>query len=331
MKKKQVKLSIIIATYNSERTLEKCLQSIRQQNYPQRALEIILVDGGSTDKTLAIGKKYQAEIIKKPGVLAEPAKSYGLQRAKGELVADFGSDNILPNKDWLERLLAPFEENKKIIASYPLRYTYQPDGRVFNRYVALFGVNDPLPFYLGKADRQSYLDDGYQLSGKAKDCGGYYEVTFTPENLPTVGANGFIIKKEILKKAQIRPDYYFHIDVVYDLVCQGFNKFAVVKNSIIHETADSLFSLLRKRSHYFSTLYLQELAKRRYHLVAKKDYGRLILFIIFSLTFIQPLLVGFLGYRKKRDLAWFVHPVFCFLITLVYAQGVLKKWLKNNL
>lgn len=324
-------LSIIIATYNSQRTLEGCLKSIRIQDYHQEKIEIILVDGGSTDKTIAIGKKYQAKIIQKPGVPAEAAKSYGFMMAKGELIADFGSDNVLPKKTWLKELIQPLQENKEIIASYPLCYTYRPKDTIFNRYVALFGVNDPVPFYLGKADRQSYFDNGYQLPGEAKDCGGYYKVTFTPENLPTVGANGFVVRKRVLKKARVDPEHYFHIDVIYDLVCQGYNKFAVIKTSIIHDTADTFFLLLKKRSRYFSSLYLKQFDKRRYHIVTKKDYGNLLLFIFFSLTFVQPLSVSIRGYLRKQDIAWFIHPPFCFLITLVYAQAVLKKWLKNHL
>jgi glycosyltransferase involved in cell wall biosynthesis len=322
-------LSIIIATYNSERTLRRCLKSIRSQDYPQKLVEIILVDGGSIDKTLAIAREYQAKIIQKLGVAAEAAKSYGLKMAKGELVADFGSDNILPKKTWLKEIIFPLSEDKSIIASQ--RYTYRKKDTVFNRYVALFGVNDPVPFYLSKADRQSYLTDKYLLAGKAKDGGAYYQLIFTPENLPTVGANGFVIRKNILKKAKVDPEHYFHIDVIYDLVCQGYNKFAVVKTSIIHDTADTLFSLLKKRGRYFSSLYLEKLNKRRYHLVKEKDIWKLLLFIFFSLTLIQPLFISFLGYRKKRDLAWFVHPIFCLLITLVYAKEVLKKWLKNYL
>lgn len=319
-------LNIIMATYNSQRTLKKCLESIRMQDYPQEAIEIILVDGGSADKTLAIGKKYGCRIIQKLGVPSEAAKSYGLKVAKGDFIADFGSDNILPKKTWLRQLIQPLQENKEIVASYPLWYTYRPKDTIFNRYVALFGVNDPVPFYLGKADRQSYLYKGYQLSGKAEDRGDYYEVCFTPENLPTVGANGFIIRKNVLEKARIDPQHYFHIDVIHDLVCQGYSKFAVVKTSIIHDTADTLFSLLKKRSRYFWSLYLQQLDKRRYHIVTKKDYGKLVFFIFFSLTFIQPLSVSIRGYLKKHDIAWFIHPLFCFLITLVYAKIILKRF-----
>lgn len=325
-------ISIIIATYNSGRMLKACLASIRGQDFPQDKIQIILVDAGSTDETLIIGKNYDCKIIQKPGVPAEAAKAYGLQVAEGKLIADFGSDNILPEKNWLKKIIRPLIDNHDIIASYPLRYTYRKSDTIFNRYVALFGINDPIPFYLDKADRQSYLYLNYALAGNIIESkiaitskhmrvsnSNYYLVQFSPENLPTVGANGFVIRKKILQKAKIEPENYFHIDVVYDLVKMGYNKFAVVDTSIIHDTADTLFSLLKKRSRYFKSLYLQKLNRRRYHIVTKNDYGKLLLFTIFSLTLIQPLYLSFKGHRKKTDIAWFIHPVFCFAIVFVYS------------
>lgn len=325
-------ISIIIATYNSARTIKSCLTGIRGQDYPQDKIEIILVDGGSTDKTLEIGKRYNCKTIIKPQIPSEAAKAFGLQIATGEYVADFGSDNILPDNEWLKKLTAPLLENKAITASYPLRYCYRKNDTIFNRYVALFGVNDPIPFYVGKADRQSFLyQKGYSLAGKAKKKGNYYEVTFTPENLPTVGANGFIINRNLLYKAKIDPDHYFHIDVIYDLVVKGYNTFAVVDACIIHDTAETFISLIKKRSNYLSTLYLQKIDKRRYHIVTRKDYPKLLLFIFFSLTFIQPLYLSIRGYRKKSDFAWFIHPVFCFIITLVYTKIFLFKIIRQLL
>lgn len=322
-------ISIIIATYNSQRTLDECLKSIRWQDYPQKLIEIIIVDGGSKDKTISIAKKYKAKIIKRVGSEAEEAKAYGLQKAKGELIADFGSDNILPEKNWLREIVSPFTKDRDVIASYPLYYTYVKSETPFNRYVAMFGVNDPIPYYLNKADKQSYFEKGYKLAGKAVDKGNYYKVKFSPENLPTVGANGFFIKKKILKKAKVDPDHYFHIDVIYDVVKKGYNTFAVVKNSIIHKTGDTLFSLLKKRSRYFSMLYLTKVEKRRYHIVSPGKYWQLLTFIVFSLTLIQPLFVSFRGFLKKRDFAWFLHPVFCFAITIVYAKAVIVNLLRK--
>ena len=51
------KVSIIIPVYNTEKYLEKCLDSIINQEY--RNLEIIIVNDGSTDNSMAIIKKYQ--------------------------------------------------------------------------------------------------------------------------------------------------------------------------------------------------------------------------------------------------------------------------------
>ena len=325
-------ISAIIATYNSERTLDACLESIRKQNYPQKKIEIIIVDGGSNDKTLEIARKYKCKIIIRSGSKAEEAKAYGLQKAKGELIADFGSDNILPEKNWLKKITAPFTKDQRITASYPLYYAYVKTETPFNRYVAMFGVNDPIPYYLNKADKQSCFQKGYKLAGEAVDKGNYFKVKFSAKNLPTVGANGFIIKREILKKAKVDPKYYFHIDVVYDVVKKGYNTFAVVKNSIIHKTGDTLFSLLRKRNRYFTLLYLTRVENRRYHIVSSNNYLKLFLFIIFSLTLIQPSLVSLKGFLKKRDPAWFLHPIFCFTITLIYTKAVFiylfRKWRK---
>ena len=56
-------LSVIIPTYNSEETLEKTLTSLRMQTIPQEQMEILIIDGGSTDSTLEIAKKYNTIIL----------------------------------------------------------------------------------------------------------------------------------------------------------------------------------------------------------------------------------------------------------------------------
>ena len=58
-------VSVVIPTYNSERTLEKCLKSIVDQTY--KNIEIIIVDKFSEDKTVEIAKSYGARIIQDYG------------------------------------------------------------------------------------------------------------------------------------------------------------------------------------------------------------------------------------------------------------------------
>jgi len=57
IRRKFMKFSIVTAVYNGEKYLEECIQSIIEQNYQD--YEHIIVDGGSTDGTLEILKKYE--------------------------------------------------------------------------------------------------------------------------------------------------------------------------------------------------------------------------------------------------------------------------------
>src|SRR3989338_9626948 len=147
--------------------------------------------------------------------------------------------------------------------------------------------------------------------------------------MPTLGANGFVMRTNLLKKARIDPAHFFHIDVVYDLVKQNLNSFAVVKTSIIHSTADTLISLIKKRLKYMDTLYLKQLANRRYHMVTKREYVKLLLFVFYSLTLVQPLWVSFVGFRKKKDLAWFLHPLVCIVTVFFFFYSIIKFFIKQ--
>ena len=64
------KISIIIPAYNVEEYLEKCLESIISQNFDK--VEIIIVDDGSTDKSLQIAKEYQKKYPEKTRVIQAP-------------------------------------------------------------------------------------------------------------------------------------------------------------------------------------------------------------------------------------------------------------------
>jgi hypothetical protein len=62
----------------------------------------------------------------------------------------------------------------------------------------------------------------------------------------------------------------------------------------------------------------------------KEDIVRICLFVIFSVTFLQPLYVSIKGYLKLKDIAWFMHPIFCFCIMSIYSYAVVEKWTKNQ-
>ncbi|MFH1888551.1 MAG: glycosyltransferase [Candidatus Omnitrophota bacterium] len=319
-------ISIIIPTLNSERTLRECLNSIREQAYPQGELEIIIIDGGSLDSTLEIAQSLGATVIKEPGRKDNPEarKAIGLSKASNKFVAFIDSDNILPHKDWLKAMVEPLVNNDRIVGSQPLRYQYDKKMTLLNRYFALFGVNDPIAYYFNKRDRLSWAEDGWRMMGEARDRGGYYSVRFTKDMLPTLGANGFLARKDILLKAKVAPDEFFHIDVNYDLVSQGYDEYAIIKDTIIHLSADNFFSFLKKRMEFMRRYHQRDYGLRRYRLYEPKDKYKLIVFILFSLTFVKPLYDSVRGFIKIPDIAWFLHPIMCFSIVAVYGWAIIK-------
>jgi glycosyltransferase involved in cell wall biosynthesis len=102
--------SIVIRAYNEGRHLGRLLEGIRQQGV--KDVEIILVDSGSTDDTLAIAKAYAVRIvhIQPQDFTFGRSLNLGLAAATHELVV-IASAHVYPvYPDWLERLLEPFND-----------------------------------------------------------------------------------------------------------------------------------------------------------------------------------------------------------------------------
>ena len=106
-------ISIITAVYNSEKHLEECLISLHKQSYQN--FEHILVDGGSSDNSLNIIKKYEDKIDywsskKDKGIY--DAFNFGMQLSKGSYLGFLNSDDVLlPNA--LETLVKYIKNNPK--------------------------------------------------------------------------------------------------------------------------------------------------------------------------------------------------------------------------
>lgn len=99
------KLSIIIATYNSEKTLGRCLESIESQAF--KDIQVIVIDGLSSDKTLEIISKHSHLISywhskKDHGIY--DAWNQGIAEARGEYICFIGSDDYYPDSESLKSI-----------------------------------------------------------------------------------------------------------------------------------------------------------------------------------------------------------------------------------
>lgn len=104
--------SIVIRAFNEEKHIGQLLEGVRQQTV--RDVEIILVDSGSTDRTVAIAQACDARVLHIPSAEFTFGRSLnlGVQAATRECIV-IASAHVYPvYPDWLELLLRPFEEER---------------------------------------------------------------------------------------------------------------------------------------------------------------------------------------------------------------------------
>ena len=111
--------SIVIRTYNEAKHLPDLLRKISEQKKCRVEYEIIIVDSGSTDDTLAIAKQFDARIIniKKEDFTFGRSLNYGCDAAKGDYLVFISGHCIPKHDDWLERLVEPLD-NENIAYTY---------------------------------------------------------------------------------------------------------------------------------------------------------------------------------------------------------------------
>jgi glycosyltransferase len=108
-----VKVSIITVCRNSEATIEATLRSVAEQDYAD--IEYIVIDGGSTDKTLTILEKYRNKISKLVSEKDEGmyfAINKGVLLATGDIVGILNSDDFYANEKIISRVAQEFNSQK---------------------------------------------------------------------------------------------------------------------------------------------------------------------------------------------------------------------------
>lgn len=109
-------VSVLIPAYNEEKSIENCLSSLLNLDFPKDQLEIILINNNSKDKTKEIvQKKFPTVRIvdeEKQGVVF--ARIAGVNAAKGKIIAFTDADTIVP-RDWLTKIMKEYD-NPKVVA-----------------------------------------------------------------------------------------------------------------------------------------------------------------------------------------------------------------------
>lgn len=101
-------VSIVMPSFNQGRFIEDSLLSILRQDYPH--IEILVMDGGSTDETLSILERYKDRIfyVSEPDRGQSHAVNKGFRAAKGEIIGWLNSDDIYPDRRTLRHVVEQF-------------------------------------------------------------------------------------------------------------------------------------------------------------------------------------------------------------------------------
>jgi glycosyltransferase len=130
-----MKVTIITATYNSERFLRDCIESVINQDYPD--IEHIIIDAQSTDSSLSIIKEYENKIARwvseKDNGMYD-AINKGMKMATGDIIGILNSDDVLASKDVISAIVKCFEEHKVDSIYGDLIYVDQQNTRKVIRY-----------------------------------------------------------------------------------------------------------------------------------------------------------------------------------------------------
>lgn len=118
-----VPISVVVPMRNAATTVIYTLSSLQKQNYPIE--EIIIVDNASTDNSVTLVKGVIKKskipiklIIRKKNKGAGASYNEGVENTKSPIVIFIHSDCVLPTKNEVKKLVAPYRKNEEIVATY---------------------------------------------------------------------------------------------------------------------------------------------------------------------------------------------------------------------
>jgi glycosyltransferase involved in cell wall biosynthesis len=149
-----MKISIITVCFNSEKTIEKTINSIMQQKY--KNIEYIVIDGNSTDNTKHIVSKYKKFInkfISEKDTGIYNAINKGIKHATGDLISILHSDDCYFNEDTLGDVVKTFSNNETIECLIGTTIIKRRDGKIIRKYspvgfkpwMLYLGISPPHP------------------------------------------------------------------------------------------------------------------------------------------------------------------------------------------
>ena len=308
-KKNYPKVSFIIPTLNAAHFLPSCLNAIRTQEYPQDKIEIIVADGGSTDKTISIARAAGAIIISNPDIIQEPGKTRAIEVASGEVLFFTDADNTLAHSQWLNCMLEPYLKEKNVAGLLPQTIP-PPDSSSFNRYLGYL-FTDPFTWFVygNGANPVDYVKE-YAPFKKTKN---YIVYQFNVQNHPLFGlAQGVGTTSSFKKKGIGRND-----DILsgIQLIAKGGLVAYIPKAGVYHYHVTGYSQFLQKYRWRIRNNFLQKIkgmgfVTREQYLNTQRRWKKF-MFIPYAFTGLFPFIDALRLAIRYKDIVMLWHPLAC--------------------
>jgi glycosyltransferase involved in cell wall biosynthesis len=246
----QILISVIMPTLNAEKTIRLALESIRSQNIDAKAVEILVVDGGSSDGTRKIAIEYGCRIIENELVQPECAKHKGILSALGQYAVFLDADEVFNSEDALKKRIQVFRENDDVKLVLTGGYMKPKGWSSVNDYINTF--SDPFSFFMYRAssDATDYFENfgrRYSLVRETDECGIFRVGVDKDIPLADLCAGNAIDLRYVEK---MHADAVGSVDIIPNmssLIIRGTQTMAVLKDDyILHHSSDSYRGYLRK-------------------------------------------------------------------------------------
>lgn len=276
-------ISVIIPTYNSEKTIEKCIRALLNQSYPKNEYEIIVVDDGSTDRTADVIPKFKrVKLIEQKHRGPAVARNLGVKNSKGQIIL-FTDADCIPDKKWIKNMVEPFDDKEVIGVSG----TY----KTFNKssLIARFAGYE-IEERHKKLEKQKYID---------------FIGTFSAAFRKNIFLKSKGFDETFTTSSGEDPELSFRIEKYGKMVFQP-NAF------VYHFHPNTLFKFLRQK--FLRGYWRVFLYKKHKHKLFKHSYTPKSLFIEEGLIGIASLLL----LLSFFDLVSLVYPVIFFVISFLF-------------
>ena len=199
------KVSIVVPVKNGAAKIKDLLDSLMRIDYDREKLEIIVVDGNSTDTTKEIVSKYPVKLVMEEKTGVNVARNTGIKNSSGEIIAFTDHDCVVP-ENWVKAIVRSFQDPQVgCVGGKILRYTDDflscyadeslvPVMRIFKKKTIISRIKSPLYYPVGcnfavrreAIEKVGFFDERFtygfdELEFAERICGEGYKIVLTPE------------------------------------------------------------------------------------------------------------------------------------------------------